>query len=264
MPTLLELQGAVARSLVARDDGDIAPHVVADGIAVAARLAVYRNTMIGGLTTALRLAYPAIHRLVGAAFFESAAQIFAAARPPTSACLDDYHPAFADFLADFAPAATLPYLAGVARLDWAASRALHAPDAPVLDPLALAALDARDHSRLRFVPHPSVSTIRADHPVDDIWRAVLTQDDAAMAAIDPGAGPVRLLVRRRNEVPVVARLAEPAWRVTAALCAGRSLPDALDDADGIDTPALLASLLTDGVFTAILLDDQRSSSEIRS
>jgi len=79
MPTLLELQRAVYRGLVAAEEGFCAAHVVADRIVGEARLNVYRNTLIGNLTTALRLVYPAIHRLVGGPFFESAARLFIAA-----------------------------------------------------------------------------------------------------------------------------------------------------------------------------------------
>src|SRR5215469_18152462 len=170
MPTLCELQRDIAHGLIARG-GAAAAHVIADGLAPAARLAIYRNTVIASLTTALRLSYPAVHRLVGAAFFDSAAHLFLAARPPRGACLDDYDPGFADFLAGFAPAAAIPYLAGVARLDWAVNRALHAPDADGLDPASLAAIATAGEPRLRFVPHPSVGLVRAEHPVDAIWRA---------------------------------------------------------------------------------------------
>lgn len=254
MPTLLEVQGAVARDLIAGDDGG-AEYIVADGIAGAARLNVYRNTLIGGLTTALRLAYPAVFRLVGAPFFESAARIFIAAQPPTSACLDDYHPAFADFLDEFPPAVAIAYLAGVARLDWAANRALHAPDAAALDPVRLGALDPAEQARVRFMPHPSVGLVRAEQPVDAIWRAVLAQDDAAMAAIDLGTGPVHLLVQRRDDGPTVSRLDEGAWRFTALLCAGCSLQDAIDAAGDTDVSALLAIHLTNGVFTDFTIGD---------
>jgi len=96
MPTLLELQRAVYRGLVAGEDGPCAAHVVADGIAGQARLSVYRNTFLGNLTTALRLAYPAIHRLVGGPFFESAARLFIEAQPPQSAWLDEYGAGFPD------------------------------------------------------------------------------------------------------------------------------------------------------------------------
>src|SRR5260370_42504507 len=76
MPTLLEIQRAVRRSLVAHDDMPAAAYIVADELLPEARLNIYRNTFSATLTTALRLSFPAIHRLVGAEFFESAARIF--------------------------------------------------------------------------------------------------------------------------------------------------------------------------------------------
>lgn len=255
MPTLHELQRDVARVLIAGDDAAAVTHVVPDGLAPAARFAVYRNTIVASLTAALRLSYPTVHRLVGAAFFESAAQLFLAAQPPRGACLDDYDPGFADFLADFVPAVSIPYLAGVARLDWAVNRAFHAPDADSLDPARLAAVAAADEPRLRFVPHPSVGLVRAEHPVDTIWRAVLAQDDAAMAAIELDAGPVFLLVRRTADGPAITRLAPAAWRFTASLCAGRFLQDAIATAGDVDAAALLAGHLIDGVFTDFTVDE---------
>ena len=48
----------------------------AAGSTAAERLDVYRNTFLSSLTTALRISYPAVHRLVGGEFFEGAAQSF--------------------------------------------------------------------------------------------------------------------------------------------------------------------------------------------
>ena len=45
---------------------------------------------------------------------------------------------FPEFLARFPPAASLAYIADVARLEWAVNRALHAPDAAPLDVARLA------------------------------------------------------------------------------------------------------------------------------
>lgn len=73
MPSLHELQHDFRRSLVERDDDAAATHVLGDGLAPEQRLAVYRNTFDGNLVNALRLSYPAVHRLVGAEFFEGAA-----------------------------------------------------------------------------------------------------------------------------------------------------------------------------------------------
>src|SRR5712691_10761115 len=125
-------------SLVRREELDAAAaHVLTDGIDPAARLGVYRNTFASILTRALRLSYPAVERLVGAEFFESAVRAFIEEQPPRSACLDDYGESFPDFLVRLEAVAALTYLPDVARLEWAVSRALHAPDA---DPLGIARL----------------------------------------------------------------------------------------------------------------------------
>src|SRR2546428_11356648 len=108
-PSLLELQCAMRASLVVHDDRGISAHVVDAGMSPAERLDVYRNTFASVLTTALRLSYPAVHRLVGAEFFEGAARIFIEAHPPKRACLDDYGASFPEFLARFAPAPSLEY-----------------------------------------------------------------------------------------------------------------------------------------------------------
>jgi len=248
MPRLLDLQRAVCRSLMGGEDGFCAAHVVADGIAGEARLNVYRNTFVGNLTTALRLVYPAIHRLVGGPFFESAARLFIEARPPHSAWLDEYGAGFSEFLAGFAPAASLPYLPGVARLEWAVNTAFHAVDTAPLDLSRLAAVDAADHGHIAFVPHPSVGLVAADHPVDAIWRVVLSQDDAAMAAVDLAAGPVWLMVERNASGVEVVRLPASEWRFMSELCASRPLQQAIDAAPEIDAASVLAEHLAAGRF----------------
>jgi hypothetical protein len=248
MPTLHEVQRAFFRSLVTRDDGEACQYIVADEVSPEARFSIYRNTFVGVLTTALRLSFPAVCRLVGEAFFETASRLFIEEEPPRSAWLDQYGAAFADFLARFAPAATLPYLPGVARLEWAVSHALHAVDAEPLALSRLAEIDPADQPGIAFVPQPSLGFVRADHPVDAIWRTVLSGDDDAMAAVDLRSGPVWLLVERRAAEVELARLTEPAWRFTAALCASQALQSVIDAAPEVDASVLLANHLSAGRF----------------
>ena len=99
-----------------------------------------------------------------------------------------------------------------------------------------------------FVAHPSVSVVASAHPVDTIWRAVLARDDAALAAIDPMAGGVWLLVGRSTVGVDVVRMEPRAWRFAAALCAAQPLGRALDAVDDLDAPAQLADLLAAGRF----------------
>jgi len=247
-PSLLELQHAMRASIVVHDDREISAHVVPGGFDPVERLDIYRNTFASVLTTALRLSYPAVHRLVGAEFFEGAARVFIEAHPPAGACLDDYGEEFPGFLSDFEPAASIAYLPDVARLEWAVNRALHAPDVEPLDPLRLAVLGERERASACFVPHPSLTLLRVDHPADGIWRAVLDEDDTALSAIDPGAGPAWLLVRRLPSGVEARRVSESAWRFSSALCAGRTLAASLEEAQEFDASALLADHLVSGHF----------------
>jgi hypothetical protein len=254
-PTLLELQHALYRSIVEHDEAEAAASIVVDSIDPAARLGIYRNTFASVLTNALRLSYPAVHRLVAAECFEGAARLFMEEQPPQSANLDDYGAAFPEFLSRFEAVSALAYLPDVARLEWTVSRALHAPDAPPLDLGRLAALTEDEQAHVRFAPHPSTGLVRAGHPADSIWRAVLAQDDAALAAIDPASGPVWLVVHRVESGVEVTRLSEAAWRFTEALFAGRPLHSALEEASSGDAQVLLAEHLAAGRLADFSLAD---------
>jgi hypothetical protein len=215
VPALLELQQALCAQLLRE-----APPL---DDASRARLSIYRDTRIATLVNALRLSFPAVQRLVGAEFFEAAAREFIRAYPPASACLDDYGAGFAGFLRTFPPASGLAYLGDVAQLEWAVNLALHADDVAGLDLARLARLQQPTLSRLSFRAHPALTLLRLQFPVDAIWRAVLQRDQAAMAAIDLGEGPVHLMVERDTAGVQVHRLNPARWQFSARLCAGTPL-----------------------------------------
>jgi hypothetical protein len=244
MPTLLETQRAM-RTWLVDGERDPAADLLADGISPD-RLDIYRNTYVANATRALRLTYPAIHKLVGDEFFEGAAAAFIARHPPRSACFDHYGEAFAAFLAAFPPAASPVYLGDVARLEWAVSRAIHADDIAPLDLARLVALSPAEQERVSFVPHPSVSLLSLATPADAIWRAVLAGDDATLAAVDPAAGAVRLLVERGESGPEVMRLDAAAWHFAAELCCGFPLGIVLAELPGASTEKAFAAHLAAG------------------
>lgn len=260
MPSLREVQHALRRGLLQEADTDADALILGAGLAPRQRLNIYRNTMLGTLVNALRLSFPAVHALVGADFFDGAAQVFVREQPARSADLNAYSAEFADFLQRFEPAATLAYLSDVARLEWAVNRALHAPDVQPLNLSSLAAVAPADHDRVCFVAHPSLSLLRSRYPVDAIWRAVLARDDAAMAAIDLGGSPVHLLLQRLADGVDVTRVGKDAWRFAAALLGGRPLKEALSAAQGLDGPALLAEHLLAGHCIAFHVEAREASS----
>ena len=132
--------------------------------------AVYRNTVLKGALDALQANFPAVARLVGGEWFRAAAAVYARAHPPRLPMLAEYGEGFAEFLAAFEPAQELPYLPDVARLDrlWTETHA--AAEQTLLDPDALARLDAAELASARLVPHAAARwRWFADMPIYTIW-----------------------------------------------------------------------------------------------
>ncbi|MEK7711434.1 MAG: DNA-binding domain-containing protein, partial [Pseudomonadota bacterium] len=109
---------------------EMSARVRAGRFPAAQHLQVYRNNVVESLTGALCAVYPVVEKLVGDGFFRYAVHEYLRAHRPRSGNLHDFGDAFASFLSGFAPAAELPYLPDVARLEWAWHQAFHAADAP--------------------------------------------------------------------------------------------------------------------------------------
>src|SRR5579872_2355891 len=248
MPTLLETERAFAAALRSGDAAQCAGLLAARTVAPEDALQIYRNTFVSGAVRALSLSFPAVVRLTGDEFFSACAEQFVAASPPVSGCLDDYGAGFAEFVAGFEPLSALPYVADVAKLEWAVASALHAADMPVLDAAGFAAAPIAPE-RLILKPHPSLSLVRTQYPADAIWRAVLARDDAAMAAIDLTTGPVFLLVSRNADGVQVCRTTKAGFTFLSWLCAGASFADSFDAAPSEDIPLLFAESFVMGRFT---------------
>ena len=132
-----DFHAAMAGFLRGGDDAALLPHL-ADPAALRFA-AVYRNNVVRGAIEALRAAYPAVNRLVGADFFASLAAAYWQAHPPVTRSLTLYGAEFAGHIAQWEPAKALAYLPDVARHDRAWLEAHHAAEAPVLTPADIAA-----------------------------------------------------------------------------------------------------------------------------
>lgn len=229
-------QAALARALLAPDRP--APRAVRN----ARRFAVYRNNVVVGLIDALADTYPAVGALVGEAFFRAAAREFALAHPPRSPVLIDWGGAFAGWIGAFPPAAGVPYLADVARLEWAWSRAYNAAEAVPVDIAALAALAPEDVAGCRVGLHPSLAIVASRFPVVSLWAEATER--AAQTGLDLGASETALVVRPDAAVDV-RRIDGGTAAFLECLAAGGTIGEAAAAAGGDE--ALLAGRLT-GLF----------------
>jgi hypothetical protein len=166
-------------------------------------------------------------------FFGWVADRYVRAHPPAGPCLFEYGADLPDFIAALPACARLPYLADVARLEWALNAALHAPDAAPLDAESLRALEPPALARCVLPLDPSLTLLRSPWPVDAIWRANQPDADPALS-VDLDAGAVRLEVRRVGDDVVFRPLPAAAFTFRERLAAGRTLEQAVDAAFGED------------------------------
>jgi len=197
MSDLTAYQRAFARELREGLSGAMAPWL-SDASALP-HIAVYRNNYVIGVADALASAYPAVARLVGAKFFQAMAKAFIAAHPPRDTRLALYGGGFADFIESFEPAAKLPYLPDVARIERAWIEAHYAADAMPLTPKALAGKSPETIAALAPGLHGSARIIASEFPSLTIWSQNRASGDPQPIALDQG-GETALVWRPGREV----------------------------------------------------------------
>jgi hypothetical protein len=217
-------------------------------------LSVYRNSIAKGCADALVAQFPSVERIVGAAWLAAAAAAHAAEQPPRQPSLLAYGQDFPDWLAGFAPAAELPYLADLARMDLMWTAAHLAADAPALDPAAVAALGPEDFASTALVLHPATRFAAFDDSSPSLWRALQPPLDAP-TDFELSAEPQGLLLVR-PDLEIGHRLAGPGELAFLAACgAGVSLAEAavraLSAEPRLDLAAAFAGLVAAGAFSAL-------------
>lgn len=247
---LTEFQDAFAQALFATNspaEGPLATLVSQPGFAV------YRNTVMKGCVDALQANYPTVARLVGDEWIRAAAAEYVRANLPEHPALPCYGAGFADFLDSFPPAADLPYLADVARLDRFWTEAHAARDAEALLPDALSGLQPAALAETVLLPHPTARwRFFETQPIYSIWlrNRELSDDQAELDWLGEGA----LLTRPAGVVRW--RALDAAGCVFLDACAREQPLDAAAAAalavDGdADLARLLASLLEAGAIAGI-------------
>jgi hypothetical protein len=259
------LRGAAAADVI---DGSVATDATATTPAPSVRsawtsvtqqpaFAIHRNNVTVACVDALAANFPTVARLVGDAFFRGMAAEFARQHLPARASLFDYGAEFADFVAAFAPAASVPYLADVARVDRWWLEAHVAADAGALTGAQLAARDPATLDDLRLRLHPSARFGWFDAPIGTIWRRNRTATSADDGELEWRAEGL-LLARPQDDV-----VAQPIGAAAAAFliaCAGgatlaEATARAVEREPAADLAAAFAQLVGAGAFAE--LEDRR-------
>ena len=241
----------------------VPPHLVGpDGEPSPKRFAVYRNNVVVGLTEALRANFPVACRIVGEEFFQEMARAYISSYPPHSPILLDYGISFAGFIADFEPAASLPYLPDVARIERAWTEAYHAHEAEPIDAEVLASIPSDQTANICFAVHPSLRIVRSQFPALTIWR--MNVDDGVPAPLDLDSAGEDALVLRPTANVEVRSMPFGGAEFLNALVSGMTLAAAtnlaIHESAEFDLTTNIAALINAGVFVGYSITEQARES----
>ena len=164
------LQRAFHDAVLGADDGALTSRTATPRGSVAARIAIYRNTVQSSLAGVLAAAFPVTQRIVGPAFFTALARRFIAGAPPQAPQLSAYGADFPAFIASDHGRHGLDYLADVARVEWARAESYFAADAPGLDPSAITVIAPDVLDRTVLMLHPATRLVHSAFAVHRIWQ----------------------------------------------------------------------------------------------
>lgn len=205
------------------------PGVVAwNGSDPAQRLGVYRNNVVVSLVDALASTFPVTQALVGKAFFRAMGQTFVRRQPPCHPVLSAYGEGFPSFVEQFPPAASVPYLADVARLEWLRLQVLHAADAQALS-LQEAQAWLADPDRLTqqtCTLVPALQTLSTPHAAVSIWAAHQPDSGLCLENVNTHQAEAALVFRTGWDV-MVLQVSPATVCLVAQLRSGHTWGDAL-------------------------------------
>jgi hypothetical protein len=237
--SLRDTQAALADHLVGHDRPDLVTAIGGDPRAASLRLQLHRHHVARSIGDALAATFPTVEAVVGREFFGLLARDFMAGASLEDPILSRYGKHFHQYVAAKQRMHGLPYLADVARLDWALNVAFHSPSEPLLSAAELAGR-SRDCLPTLSVGLPAGSSlIESAYPLDLIWQA--SQPGASVDRVDLAAGPVCLVTFRRPEDAAFAVLAPGEAAFIKCLSRGDLLETAAQHASQVEKDFDLAA-----------------------
>jgi hypothetical protein len=254
--SLRDTQAAFAAHLCGHDQPELVVTIAGDPRTALQRLQLHRHHVMRSVGAALAATFPTVAAVVGQEFFALLARDFMAGTALEDPVLSRYGEHFPQFLTAKQDMHGLPYLADVARLDWALNVAFHAGLEPRLSAADLAGWPQESLLSLSARLPTGSSLIESAYPLDLIWQA--SQPGASVGKVDLAAGRVCLAIFRRPDDAAFVVLTPGEAAFIKCLCRGDPLAAAAQYAsqeeDHFDLAATFGrmlglSLLTGGTPT---------------
>lgn len=227
MTSLRELQQAFAADLSGEHIRQLRGIVSTDRIPAERRVNIYRNNLRASHRSSLAAIYPVAEKLVGADFFRYMADRYVRVYPSQSGSLQYFGRYLSEFLVDFDPAVTLPYLADVARLEWASHVVLHGPTSEAANLESIPGLAPVEILNLRLEFGSTCRLVHSPFPIFSIWE---TNQNGYFGddAVDLNQGSQTVIVARPKSEVELWHLNKTECIFAEILIAGRTLGSAVE------------------------------------
>ena len=213
------------------------------GVPVTTRLAVYSNAYRIRLADALAANMPRLKQLLGDEEFGAIAARYVDAHPSPFASIRWFGDQLSRMLGRSHP--SQPWLAELARWEWALAESFDALDAPTIGIEALAAVAPGDWAELRLHFHPSVQYLELRTNAQALFKALSEEREPPQPAILELAQPWLLW---RQDLKTQYRSLEPAETAALEVVRAGGTFGAMCEAlcewqDAADVPLLAAGML---------------------
>jgi hypothetical protein len=141
-------------------------------VPIATRLAIYGDGYRSRLIETLQSHYPALLALLGEESFEALGETYVQAHDSSFASIRFYGGELDALLAALPEYASKPWLAELARFEWAMNAVFDAADAPCIEVQALGRVPPENWAGLGFDLHPAVRRLDLVWNAPALWRAL--------------------------------------------------------------------------------------------
>jgi hypothetical protein len=171
--SLVNTQTAIITALFNTNTLSQATHLIKSDKRLTAEqhLGIYRHSIQGILGQHLRAVYGVVAQLVGAEFFEYLTETYIDQSPPISTVLSEYGEDFSSTLLNHPALKNMPWIAEVARLEWARSQAWHGVNQAPRSFNDLSTLSEVEYNQVVLQLPDSAQLLESNYAIYDVWLA---------------------------------------------------------------------------------------------
>lgn len=182
----------------------------------AERLTIYRHSICGNRVAALSRLFKCCAKMVGDAYWQQWVETFIAEQPSQATDITACGVNFSDFIAAQPEiTAQLPYLADLARLEWAWHQCFHQATR-IITSTSLSQAIAEQGDELSLYLTPGIQFISSIYPLADLWQLSQTADNE-IVILDESADGYYFILHREHDSIRIKQPSQACWQLCQLL-----------------------------------------------